>query len=303
MQALVDSIRRFNRFYTRQIGALNDGFLGSPYSLTEVRVLYELAHHGGLTASDLIRELGLDAGYLSRLLARFERAGLLRRAPSVADRRRAELVLTSRGRRDFARIEDRQRRDVRALLERVAPGDRPRLIRAMRSVEGALGTSPAEGLVTLRDLRPGDIGWITHRQAVLYHEEHGWDITYEALIAGIMGRFVTEFDPRHERAWIAEREGEVVGSIFCVRRSKTVAQLRLLYVEPSARGSGLGTRLVDECIAFAQRTGYKRMRLWTNSVLHSARRIYVRQGFRMVASERHPLFGKTLTSQTWERRL
>jgi GNAT superfamily N-acetyltransferase len=237
------------------------------------------------------------------VLASFERKGLLRRTPAVADRRRVELSLTARGRRDFSRIEDRQRRDVRALLERVPAGDRPRLVRAMRSVEGALGATPTDSRVTLRDLQPGDIGWITHRQAVLYHEEHGWDITYEALIAGIMGRFVNDFDPECERAWVAQRDGEIVGSIFCVRRSKTVAQLRLLYVEPSVRGSGTGTRLVEECVAFAKRAGYKRMMLWTNSVLHSARRIYERQGFRLVESERHRLFGKTLTSQTWERAL
>jgi DNA-binding MarR family transcriptional regulator/GNAT superfamily N-acetyltransferase len=305
MRQLIESVRRFNRFYTRQIGAFNSRFLGSPYSLTEVRVLYELAHRDGLTASDLTAELGLDPGYLSRMLAGFQRRGLVRRQPSSADARRAELSLTPRGRRDFGRWENRQRDDVRAMLAGIAPDERARVVQAMRSLERALGAPDAmpRDEITLRDLRPGDVGWITHRQAILYHEEYGWDMTYEALIAEIMGKFVRTFDPRYEKVWVAERDGEIVGSVFCVRRSRTVAQLRLLYVEPSIRGAGLGSRLVDECIAFARQAGYKRMMLWTNSVLHAARRIYERAGFELVESERHPLFGKMLTSQTWERAL
>jgi DNA-binding MarR family transcriptional regulator/GNAT superfamily N-acetyltransferase len=299
----VDAVRRFNRFYTREIGAISAGFLGSPYSLTEVRVLYELAHREQCTASDLTRELGIDAGYVSRLLARFQRLGLVRRTPSRDDARRADLTLTPRGRRDFGKIEERQRSDVRAMLERVSASGRPALIRAMQSLETALGGAPSTSAITLRGLQPGDIGWITHRQAVLYHEEYGWDMTYEALIAKIMGRFIEKLEPADEKAWVAERDGVIVGSIFCVRRSRTVAQLRLLYVEPAARGTGLGTRLVNECMEFARARGYRRMMLWTNSVLHAARRIYERAGFELVESERHALFGKTLTSQTWSRAL
>jgi DNA-binding MarR family transcriptional regulator/N-acetylglutamate synthase-like GNAT family acetyltransferase len=301
---LIDSVRRFNRFYTRRIGALNTGFLDSPFSLAEVRVLYELAHRERCTATDLARHLDMDAGYLSRLLAGLQRMRLVRRRTSRADARRAELSLTAKGRRDFARIEGRQRHEVRNMLAHVGSAERRQVLEAMQSLERVLAREPAPAAaIVLRDLRPGDIGWITHRQGILYHEEYGWDSSYEALVAEIMARFVRDFDPGYERAWVAERNGEIVGSVFCVRRSKTVAQLRLLYVEPSTRGSGLGTRLVDECIGFARARGYRKMMLWTNSILHAARRIYQRAGFRLVESTRHRLFGRMLTSQSWERGL
>ena len=301
LQQSVARVRGFNRFYTRQIGALNGGFLQSPFSLTEVRVLYELSVHATLTATDLRRELGLDAGYLSRILRAFHRRGLIRRQISASDARRVQLALTAKGRVEFGRIESRQRADVERMLGGLAPKERDRLLERMRSVERILGAETRRPpAITLRPHRPGDMGWITYRQAVLYHQEYGWDERYEALIGRIMAEFVEQFDPEHERCWVAERAGEIVGSIFCVRKSRSVARLRLLYVEPSARGTGLGTRLVDECIAFAKAHGYRTLTLWTNSVLHAARRIYERRGFVLVEERPHRMFGEGLVGQTWD---
>lgn len=300
LQQSVARVRGFNRFYTRRIGALNGGFLQSPFSLTEVRVLYELSVHAMLTATDLRRELGLDAGYVSRILRAFHRRGLVRKKTSPRDARRVELSLTAKGRVEFGRIESRQRADVERMISGLAPKERDRLIDRMRSVQRILGADARQSpAITLRPHRPGDMGWITHRQAVLYHQEYGWDERYEALIGRIMAEFIERFDPRHERCWVAERAGEIVGSVFCVRKSRTVAKLRLLYVEPSARGTGLGTRLVDECIAFAQARGYRTLTLWTNSVLHAARRIYERRGFVLVEEKPHRMFGHRLVGQTW----
>lgn len=299
----VERVRGFNRFYTRQIGILNEGFLESPFSLTEVRVLYELSVRDKTSATDLRGELGVDAGYLSRILRAFQRRGLIQRKTARADARRTELSLSTRGRAEFARLEARQRTDVARMLGRLTPKARALLLDRMQSVERILAAdaSPTTtAAVTLRSHRPGDIGWITHRQAVLYHQEYGWGERYEALIARIMAEFIENFDPRNERCWVAERDGEIIGSIFCVRKSRAVAKLRLLYVEPAARGLGLGTRLVDECIAFARARGYRTLTLWTNSVLHDARRIYERKGFVLVEEKPHRLFGKKLLGQTWE---
>jgi DNA-binding MarR family transcriptional regulator/GNAT superfamily N-acetyltransferase len=302
LQRSVARVRGFNRFYTRQIGVLNEGFLESPFSLTEVRVLYELSVRDNASATDLRRALGVDAGYLSRILRGFQRRGLIQKKTSVQDARRSHLSLSAKGRAEFGKLEARQRAEVERMLVGLAPTSRRQLLLRMESVERILTRDPTASrhTITLRHHRPGDIGWITHRQAVLYHQEYGWGERYEALIARIMAEFIENFDPRAERCWVAEQDGQIIGSIFCVRKSRTVAKLRLLYVEPSARGSGLGTRLVDECIAFARSRGYRTLTLWTNSVLHAARRIYERKGFVLVEQKPHRLFGRALIGQTWE---
>jgi DNA-binding MarR family transcriptional regulator/GNAT superfamily N-acetyltransferase len=298
----IDAVRRFNRFYTRQIGALNAGFLGSPFSLTQVRVLYELAHRDRISASDLTRDLGIDPGYVSRILVAFEKSGLVRRKISRADARRVELSLTARGSRLFRELDERQRDEVRKMLSRVPAKEQRDVVHHIQSVEHTLSRSQLEDLkpALRHELRPGDIGCVIHRQAVLYQEEYGWDHTYEALVAEVLAKFVRNFDAVKERCWIAERGGEIVGTIFCVKKSAQVAQLRLLYVEPSVRGSGLGTQLVEECINFARQAGYRRLTLWTNSVLKSARGIYERTGFHLVARQRHRSFGQNLIGETWD---
>jgi len=299
----VENVRRFNRFYTRQIGVLNGGFLQSSFSLTEVRVLYEIAHRERTAASEIIRDLGIDAGYLSRILRAFHRKGLVAKRTSSDDRRQIDLTLTVKGRREFGKLEMRQRVEVARILQPLGPKHRLRLLHAMGSIERLLLQPILRPTVTLRDHRPGDMGWITHRQAILYNQEYGWNTEYEALIAEIMARFLRNFDPRYERCWVAECNCEIVGSVFCVRKSKTVAQLRLLYVEPSTRGARIGSRLVNECIAFARARGYRKLTLWTNSVLHAARKIYERAGFQLVAEEKHHSFGKDLVGQNWDLKL
>ncbi|MEW6633745.1 MAG: helix-turn-helix domain-containing GNAT family N-acetyltransferase [Pseudomonadota bacterium] len=300
----IDAVREFNRFYTRQIGLLDEGLLKSPYSLTEARVLYELAHRDGPVASDLVRDLGLDPGYVSRLLKKFEERGLVERAASEADARRSSIAITEAGREAFAPLNQDSHDQVRALLDRLAPADQERLVKAMRTVQHLLGDRREPKVpYILRPPQVGDIGWITRRQGMLYAQEYGWDETYEALVAEILAEFVKKFDPQWERGWIAEREGEVVGSVFIVRKSPEVAKLRLLYVEPSARGLGIGARLVDECIAFARAKGYRTLTLWTNDILGSARRIYQAAGFKLVDEERHHSFGKDLVGQTWDLEL
>ncbi|MCT7374881.1 bifunctional helix-turn-helix transcriptional regulator/GNAT family N-acetyltransferase [Chelativorans salis] len=296
----IADMRRFNRFYTRQIGVLEEGMYKSEFSLTEARVLFELAHRDRLTASVLGNDLGLDAGYLSRMLKKFERHGLLKRQPSTEDGRQSHLTLTEEGRRAFEPL-DRAARDlVEALLAPLPAADRETLTAAMRTVERLLGPAPErEAPYALRPLRVGDIGWIIHRQGLLYHQEYGWDESYEALVAEILSAFVTNCDPRFEASWIAECDGEIVGSVFVVRASEETAKLRLLYVEPAARGLGIGRRLVDECIGFARAKDYKRLTLWTNDILVSARRIYQAAGFRLEKEEPHHSFGKDLVGQTW----
>ncbi len=297
----VETVRHFNRIYTREIGVLNRNFLESPYSLTEVRVLYELHYHAPATATALHQELDIDAGYLSRILQRFGHQGFISKDPVKADGRQSNLRLSGKGRRIFAAIESRQRAAVSTMLAKLAAGDQRRLLESMRTIEAVLG-EPATPNVpyVIRPPQSGDIGWIVHRQGLLYNQEYGWDEQFEALVAEIAAKFFQSFDPERERCWVAEREGEIVGSVFCVKDSKTIARLRLLYVEPSARGLGVGTRLVDECIGFARRTGYRKITLWTNSVLHSARHIYERAGFHKVSEEPHHSYGHDLVSQTWE---
>jgi DNA-binding MarR family transcriptional regulator/GNAT superfamily N-acetyltransferase len=300
----IETVRSFNRFYTRQLGLLQENLLRSEFSLTEVRVLYELAQRDKLTASELGRDLGLDPGYLSRLLKKFEARDFLTRPPSPDDGRQSVLALTSKGREAFMPLDQASHDDVAGLLDRLPAGEREKLVKAMQTVQRLLGGGPEPKIpCILRPLQIGDIGWITHRQALLYNQEYGWDEAYEALAAGILSEFVKNFDRRWERSWIAEREGEIAGSVFVVRKSRDIAKLRLLYVEPSARGMGIGGRLVGECIRFARERGYKTLTLWTNDVLVSARCIYESAGFRLVGEERHHSFGKDLVGQTWDLNL
>jgi len=296
----VEQVRRFNRFYTRHIGLLNEGLLESEYSLTEVRILYELAHRGPLTAAALGQDLGLDPGYLSRILKNFDSRDLLQKSRSEGDRRQVFLSLTDAGRAAFAPLNQASADQIGAMLSKLSDAEQERLVRAMRVVEQLIGGSVPDVPYTLRAHRVGDVGWIAHRQGLLYAQEFGWDETFEALVAEIAAAFVRNFDPERERCWIAERDGEIVGSVFLVRHSDEVAKLRLLYVEPSARGLGLGRRLVDECIAFARAKGYRTLTLWTNDVLVAARGIYQATGFRLVKEEAHHSFGKDLVGQTWD---
>jgi len=297
----VAAVRRFNRFYTRQIGALQRGLLKSPFSLTEVRVLYQLAHQSRPTASELGRELGLDPGYLSRILRKFGKRGLVGRDPSDADGRQSHLRLSKRGRAAFATLDARARDEVAAMLGGLRVGDQRRVIAAMGTMETILGAPPEKTApYILRLHQPGDMGWVVHRHGVLYAQEYGFDERFEALVAAIVAEFIRQFDPVRDRCWIAEKGGQIVGSVFLVSKSKTVAKLRLLLVEPSARGLGIGKRLVDECIRFARNVGYRRMTLWTQKTLHAARRIYQEAGFHLVRQERHRMFGPQLVAETWD---
>ena len=297
----VGEVRRFNRFWTRQIGVLREGYLESPFSLTEVRVFYELAHREETTAGELGEELGLDAGYLSRILSGFQKHGLIRKRPSEADGRRRLLRLTERGREAFAPLEARSRSEIGAMLGGMSIAGQERLVEAMRAIERLLSFRPDPVIpYLLRPPQPGDMGWVVHRHGVLYAREYGWDERFEALVAGIVAKFIQEYEPRVERCWIAERDGEVVGCVFLVRESEEVAKLRLLLVEPEARGLGIGSRLVEECIRFARQAGYLKITLWTNDVLNSARRIYEAMGFQLVHEKPHRSFGHDLVGQTWE---
>lgn len=297
-----EKVREFNRFYTGRIGLLREHLLDSGYSLTEVRILYELAQRPTVTSADLCRELGLNAGYVSRIVSGFEKKGLLVKSRSEADARVARLVLTESGRARFEPLNSASRAEVIALLERLSEPGQAQLVDAMEQIQGLLAARDDASYV-LRDPRPGDMGWIVHRQAVLYAQEYGWNAEYEALVAEIVAKFVREFDARAERCWIAERNGKVIGSVFVVRHDESTAKLRLLYVDPSARGLGIGVRLVEECLRFARHAGYRKMILWTNSVLTSARRIYEKLGFQLVEEEPHHSFGKDLTGQVWSRDL
>jgi len=304
IDARVDAVRGFNRFYTKHIGVLHEGLLGSPFSLTEVRVLYELANRERPTAADLIRELDLDAGYLSRILRSFARRGLITRARSVTDRRQTLLSLTARGRNAFAPLNARSHNEVAAMLTGLSAEAQVRLITAMGAIQAVLGARPEPKVpYVLRPHQPGEMGWIIHRHGALYAKEYGWDETFEALVAEIAARFIRKLDPKRERCWIAEREGGIVGSVFLVRKSETVAQLRLMYVEPDARGLGIGSRLAEECIRFGRQVGYRKIVLWTNSVLVAARHIYQKAGFGLVHSEPHHSFGHDLIGETWELKL
>jgi DNA-binding MarR family transcriptional regulator/GNAT superfamily N-acetyltransferase len=298
----VQSVRGFNRFYTKQIGVLQQGWLGSPFSLPEARVLYELAHHELPTASEVGKELGLDAGYLSRMLRSLEHRGFVRRTRSKADGRRAHLSLTKAGRTAFEQLNQQTHLDVTAMLGQLSAGEQRQVVEAMHVIEGLLG--PRQERATSYVLRPpraGDLGWVVHRQGALYEEEWGYNEEFEALTAEIVASFVQHLQPNKERCWIAEKDGEIVGSVFLVSKSKTVAKLRLLLVEPAARGQGIGSRLIDECVRFARQAGYKKITLWTQSELLAARRLYKKAGFKLTAKKRHDSFGrKGLVAETWD---
>lgn len=301
----IQAVRRFNRFYTQRIGVLAP-YLGSDISLTEVRVLYELAHRDQTTATELGRDLGLDGGYLSRILRRFEAQNWLARKPSPADARQSLLALTKAGQQAFAPLQQKSRDEAAALLAPLAGGDRQRLIEAMERVQRLLDPAntrkPAPQAV-LREWQPGDMGWVIQQHGEIYAREYGWNAEFEALVADIVAQFARKHQPEFERCWIAELAGERVGSVFVVRKSKTVAQLRLLILTPPARGLGLGARLTDECISFARSKGYKKMVLWTNSCLGVARDIYARRGFQLVKSAPYSGFGRDLVGETWELKL
>jgi DNA-binding MarR family transcriptional regulator len=300
----VATIRRFNRFYTRQIGVLNESYLGSPYSLTEGRVLYELAHDERPTATAICAALDLDPGYLSRILRAFRKARLVRTERSAFDGRETLLSLTPRGRKVIASLDAGSSKEVAARLRSVPEPGKGRLVAAMKTIEELLAPEAVQKEpYILRPHHVGDMGWIVHRQGALYAQEYGWDERYEALAAKIVAKFIEHFDSRRERCWIAERNGEIVGSVFLVKHSRTIAKLRLLYVEPSARGLGIGARLVSECVRFARQAGYKKITLWTQSNLHAARRIYKSQGFRVGTKKRHHSFGHDLVAETWDLKL
>jgi|SRR5450755_376629 DNA-binding MarR family transcriptional regulator/GNAT superfamily N-acetyltransferase len=301
----IHAVRSFNRFYTRQIGVMREGLLKSPFSLAELRVLYEMAHRQQPTASELCQHLGLDPGYLSRILRGFEKRGLVRKSASRSDGRQSLLGLTARGKETFATLDARQSEEVATMLRRLPAAGQTRLVQAMRVIQTVLDAGPeSRTTYILRSHQPGDMGWLVHRHGVLYAQEYGYDETFEALVAEIAAKFIQCFDPRRERCWIAERDGEIVGSVFLVMKSKTIAKLRLLLVEPSARGLGIGKRLVDECLRFARQVGYKKMVLWTQSELPAARHIYQEAGFRLMQQKKHQSWGRDdLVSQIWELKL
>lgn len=301
LDARIERIRAFNRFITRELGALQEGLLHSPYSLPEARLIYEVAHRSGVMAATLARDLGLDPGYLSRLVGRLEAAGLLERHRSQEDARQRLLTLTGAGREAFALIDRRAAEEIEDLLEDVAEADQARLVAAMDVIQHVLG-KPLKyaGPFVLRAPEPGELGWVVQRHGALYALEYGWDANFEGLVARIVADFADRHDPARERCWIAEMRGRPVGSVFLVDAGDGVGKLRLLLVEPDARGLGLGASLVDTCIRFARRAGYRRMTLWTNDVLSAARRVYERAGFELVASEPHHSFGRDLVGETWE---
>jgi DNA-binding MarR family transcriptional regulator/ribosomal protein S18 acetylase RimI-like enzyme len=300
----VKAVRGFNRFYTQRIGIL-DPYLDSEFSLTEVRVLYELAHRDQPTATELGRDLALDAGYLSRILRRFEARGWLARAPSPADARQSLLKLTEAGHAAFAPLQQKSRDEAAAMLASLPPANRERLIAAMATVQQLLDppARAATRTVVLRDPRPGDMGWVVQQHGEIYWREYGFSDEFESLVADIAAKYIKNFDPQWEKGWIAEIDGERVGSVFVVRKSPTVAQLRLLILTPGARGLGLGGRLTDECIAFARAKGYRKLVLWTNGHLDAARAIYKSRGFEMVEREPFNAYGLDLVSEIWELKL
>lgn len=304
-QALcVEAVRRFSRFYTRQVGVLHEGYNGSEFSLTEARIIYELAHLEVATASDIVKALGLDPGYLSRILRSFEERGLVQRQVSQSDGRQYLLSLTDQGQQRFAELNARSRTDMARMLGALTSRQQKRLIVAMSEIETLLAAEPERGApYILRPHQPGDIGWAVQKHGQLYAQEYGFDETFEALAAEIGAKFLRDFDPKKERAWIAEKDGENIGCVFLVKQSDEVAKLRMLLVDTKARGLGVGKRLVEECIRFARNRGYKKITLWTNDILTTACHIYEKAGFKLVGEERHRSFGRALVGQTWELEL
>lgn len=297
----ISEIRKFNRFFTRKIGVLRERLLHSPYSLTESRIIFELANREKITASDLCNELGLDAGYLSRILNKFEQQSLLVKVRSEEDRRQRLISLTPEGKEAFALLNQRSVDEVGEMLEGLSAIDRSRLLDAMHTIEGILDSSfKYADPFFLRPHEPGDMGWVIQQHGRLYKQMYDWDESFEALVAQICADFIQNYKPEKERCWIAEMQGERVGSIFCVQQSDEVAKLRLLLVSPKARGLGLGSQLVRECIRFARNAGYKQMVLWTNDILAEARRIYQKEGFQLAEENNHHSFGHDLVGQNWE---
>ena len=301
----IAAVRAFNRAYTKKLGVLDQHLLKSPYSLSEARVMYELAHRDEMTATEIGGELGLDPGYLSRIVQGFEDDGLISREALASDRRHFRLALTTKGRQAFARLDRSSHDEVAAMLSELTVADRKRLTEAMETIERLLGLSRAvpSRPAILRDPRPGDMGYVVQSHGALYAGEYGFDATFEALVAEIVAKFITSFDAARERCWIADIDGDAVGSVFLVRHSDDVAKLRLLLVDPAGRGQGIGQRLVAECISFARACGYRKITLWTQSILLAARKIYQDAGFKLVATEPHRSFGQDLIGETWEREL
>lgn len=300
-QDRITEVRRFNRFYTRQIGVLRKTYLGSPYSLAEMRVLYEIAH-GAQTATEVGRTLDLDAGYLSRVLRNFEKAGLIKRTPSPEDARQSHLALTARGIKTFAPYEQRSQDVVATMLASLEPNDQARLIDAMTTIEHLLDAKPQENPnVILRQPKHGDFGWIVSRHAEIYAQEYGWGDPFEGLCAQIVADFVNKYDDARERCWIAEMNGENVGCVMLVKDEVPgTARIRLLIVDPKARGLGLGARLTDECVKFSREASYTKITLWTHSILKAARHIYEKAGFKLMRSEPHESWGKPVVSEHWD---
>lgn len=300
----IAAVRGFNRFYTRQIGVLRKNFLDSPYSLGEARVLYEIASGHSRTASEIGRALDLDAGYLSRLLRNFEKRGLIERKVSKSDARQSHLTLSASGRKSYVPLDRRSQNATGSMLNKLKPAEQARLIAAMRTIEtllgGAVDDAPADANYVLRAPVPGDYGWIVKRHGELYAQEYRWLEPFEGLCAQIVADFAQKYDAKRERCWIAEMAGENVGCVFVAKDSDTVARLRLLLVEPKARGLGLGARLVDEAVRFARGAGYKKMTLWTHSVLTAARHIYEQAGFKLTRSERRKSWGQPVVSEHWD---
>lgn len=297
----IAAIRHFNRFFTQKIGVLHEGLLKSSWSLAEVRVMYELAHRSEPTAAELCQALNLDAGYLSRILRRFDREKLLQRRKSQADARRTHLSLSRHGHEVFSQLDWRSHEDIAALLRDISDADQRRLVDAMQQVENILSRAPYEHSPwVLRQHRPGDMAWVTWQHSRIYQGEYGWNDRFIALVARVVADFIEHYDPQYERCWIAERDGQNIGSIFLVRESDELARLRMLLVTPEARGLGVGRRLVTECVETARALGYRRMTLWTNDVLHAARRLYEEAGFRLVKEEPHSDHGPELVGQDWE---
>jgi DNA-binding MarR family transcriptional regulator/GNAT superfamily N-acetyltransferase len=300
----ISAVRAFNRFYTRKLGFLDQHLLKSPFSLSEARVLYELATRENLSAKEIGIELGLDPGYLSRIVQNFDDNGLITRKPTPSDRRQYQLSLTAKGRQAFAKINRSSHDEIANMLSALAPGDGHRLVEAMTAIERLLGELPiSRAQAVLREPRPGDMGWVVQSHGSLYASEYGFDSSFEGLVAEITAKFLGSFDASRERCWISEIDGVQVGSVFLVRHSDDVAKLRLLLVDPAGRGQRLGQRLVAECIAFAKACGYRKITLWTQSILVAARKIYQDAGFVLVATEPHRSFGQSLIGETWEREL
>jgi len=301
----IAAVRRFNRFYTRHLGLLDEGFLNSPLSLTQMRVLYEVAHREQSTAGEVCNALGLDPGYLSRILTGFEKDHLIDKKESPKDTRQTLLALTKKGRQVFEPLNARSDEQVREILGKLSPAKQDDLLHSMQTLESVLNPDVAGAApFMLRHHRPGDMGWVVWRHGLLYFQEYGYDERAEALFAGIAAKFIEKFDPAREACWIAEKDGENVGSVFLVKKSQKVAQLRLLLVEPSARGLGLGKRLVSECVGFARRVGYRKIVLWTQSELTAARNIYQNAGFKLVGEKKHDSWSrKNLIAETWELKL